>query len=84
MFLDSFWIAAPTDAELLDAHNKRSTNTKTTILDSVKNLFVAHRADKTTNKEMSRALISFAKQALGHTDVPRQIMWRATWMGSQI
>jgi hypothetical protein len=59
MFLDSFSIVAPIDAELLDAHNKEAANAKTTILDSVKNLFVPHRADKTTNKEMSRDLIIF-------------------------
>jgi hypothetical protein len=78
MFLDSFSIAAPTDAEFLDAHTNEVVKAKTTIIDSVKNLFVGHMADKTTNKEMSRALIAFAKQALGHPHVPRQIMWRAT------
>ena len=82
MFLDSFLIATPIDVELLDAHNKEAAKAKTTILDFVKNLFVAHRADKTTNKEMPRALIGFAKQALSHPHVPRQIMWRATWTGS--
>jgi hypothetical protein len=61
---------------LLDAHNKEAAKAKTVILDSVKDPFVAHRADKTTNKVMARAWIGFfsrfwivspSKQALGHS-----------------
>jgi hypothetical protein len=59
----------------LDIHKKEAAKANTTILDSVKNLFVAHRADKTTNKEMSRPLIGFSKQAMGHPHVLRKIMW---------
>jgi hypothetical protein len=60
---------------LLDAHNKEAAKEKTVILDSVKVAFVAHRADKTTNKVMPRAwigffsrfwIVSLPKQALGH------------------
>ena len=50
-------ITAPTDAEFLDAHNKEVAKAKTTILDSMKDPFIAHKSNKTTNKEMSRALI---------------------------
>jgi hypothetical protein len=62
--------------ELLDAHNKEVAKEKTVILDSVKDPFVAHRADKTANKVMPRAWICFfsrfwtvslAKQPLGHS-----------------
>jgi hypothetical protein len=61
---------------LLDAHNKEAAKEKTVILDSLKDLFVAHRADKTANKVMPRAwirffsrfwIVSLPKQALGHS-----------------
>jgi hypothetical protein len=60
---------------LLDAHNKEAAKEKTVILDSVKDAFVAHRADKTANKVMPRAwigffsrfwIVSLPKQALDH------------------
>jgi hypothetical protein len=60
----------------LDAHNKEADKAKTVILDSVKDPFVAHRADKTANKVMPRAsigffsrfwIVSLEKQALGHS-----------------
>jgi hypothetical protein len=62
--------------ELLDAHNKEAAKEKVAILDSVKDPFIAHRADKTPNKEMSQAwigffscfwIVSLAKQALDHS-----------------
>jgi hypothetical protein len=60
----------------LDAHNKEAAKEKTVILDSVKDPFVVHRADKTANKVMPRAwigffshfwIVSLPKQALGHS-----------------
>jgi len=50
-------IAAPTNPMLLPSHNKEEAKAKRAILDSMKDHFIAHIANKTTNKEMFEALI---------------------------